>query len=402
MRQRIPGYAIVKQEQPIALTEGRGTVRFTDVASQIDPTTVTFASLTDPDGTSVLEQNYEFDLVSTAKLMERFLDRAITVEQAQGDRLTTFTGKLLSTAGGIVLQGADGGVQVIQGYSNVQFPELPGGLITKPTLVWDVFTEKPGEHRTRVTYETKAMTWWSDYNIVFAEGKDANSGVLDIGAWDGRVTASLREFFGSTIAVEPHPDRFRQLAKRESDHFSAVNATIEELMEDPNALQTKPDVILMSHLLYHLRTPIDEDVDLQALLWAREQLAPGGILIIILNDTNPRPGTRAHFRRTVRRGEKNQNPQQYVEFLRQRNALVQVMHPILRFEARTPEGKDALQDIMQWMLPPEVRWLEPRIDEYRTKYTQNSDGQEAFEHALAIIVAHRDPSASPLQTTHLL
>jgi|GEM_PF-57075 len=226
--------------------------------------------------------------------------------------------------------------------------------------------------------------------------------LLDIGAWDGRVTASLREFFGSTIAVEPHPDRFRQLAKRESDHFSAVNATIEELMEDPNALQTKPDVILMSHLLYHLRTPIDEDVDLQALLWAREQLAPGGILIIILNDTNPRPGTRAHFRRTVRRGEKNQNPQQYVEFLRQRNSLVQVMHPILRFEARTPEGKDALQDIMQWMLPPEVRWLEPRIDEYRTKYTQNSDGQEAFEHALAIIVAHRDPSASPLQTTHLL
>ncbi len=182
-RQQIPGYAIVKQERPIKLSQGRSTVRFTDVASQIEPTTVSFASITDPASTHVLEQNYEFDLVSTEKLMQRYLDRPITVEQAHGDKIETFTGTLLSTAGGLLLKGTDGGVQVIAGYSNVRFPELPGGLITKPTLVWDIFTEKPGEHRTRVTYETKAMTWWSDYNVVFAEGKDANSGVLDIGAW---------------------------------------------------------------------------------------------------------------------------------------------------------------------------------------------------------------------------
>jgi len=182
-RQQIPGYAIVKQERPFKLGQGRSAIRFTDVASQIEPTTVAFASITDPTGTHVLEQNYEFDLVSTDKLMERYLDRPITVEQAHGDKLETFTGTLLSTAGGLLLKGADGGVQVINGYSNVRFPELPGGLITKPTLVWNVFTEKPGDHRTRVTYETKAMTWWADYNIVFAEGKDANSGLLDIGAW---------------------------------------------------------------------------------------------------------------------------------------------------------------------------------------------------------------------------
>jgi hypothetical protein len=182
-RQQIPGYAIVKQERPIKLGQGRSTIRFTDVASEIEPTTVSFASITDPVSTHVLEQNYEFDLVSTDKLMQRYLDRQITVEQAHGEKVETIMGTLLSTAGGLLLKSADGGVQVINGYSNVRFPELPGGLITKPTLVWDIFTEKPGDHRTRVTYETKAMTWWTDYNIVFAEGKDANSGVLDIGAW---------------------------------------------------------------------------------------------------------------------------------------------------------------------------------------------------------------------------
>ena len=126
--QMVPGFAIVKQERPIELTGPRSVLRFTDVASQIDPTTVLFQSLTDPTGTHVIEQNYEFDLVSSAKLMERYLDKTITVDQVQGDKVATFTGKLLSTQGGLILQADDGRVRVVNGYSNVRFPELPGGL----------------------------------------------------------------------------------------------------------------------------------------------------------------------------------------------------------------------------------------------------------------------------------
>ena len=88
--------------------------------------------------------------MSTDKLMQKYIDRQITVDQIQGDKIETFTGTLLSTAGGLVLKDANVGVQVIRTYSNVRFPELPGGLITRPTLVWDVVTKAPGEHRTRV------------------------------------------------------------------------------------------------------------------------------------------------------------------------------------------------------------------------------------------------------------
>lgn len=178
----VPGYAVVKQERDMKLDEGRSTVRFSDVAARIDPTTVTFESLTDPNGTRVLEQNYQFDLVSTAKLMEKYIDREIAVEQAHGDKVEVVRGTLLSTRGGVVLK-LDGGIKTLQGYQNVQFPELPGGLITRPTLLWDVVAAKAGAQRTRVTYQTEGMTWWADYNVVFAEGKDANSGVLDVGAW---------------------------------------------------------------------------------------------------------------------------------------------------------------------------------------------------------------------------
>jgi hypothetical protein len=179
----VPGYAVVRQDRDIHIAKERDMVRFTDVAAFIDPTTVTFASLTDAEGTHVLDQSFQFDLVGTAKLMEKYIDKEVTVEQVRGDKVDSITGTLLSTSGGLVLRRADGGIQVVTSYSNVRFPELPGGLITRPTLVWDVATGKPGAHQMRVTYQTTGVTWWADYNVVFSEGKDANSGVLDFGAW---------------------------------------------------------------------------------------------------------------------------------------------------------------------------------------------------------------------------
>ncbi|HVM98190.1 MAG TPA: hypothetical protein VMT89_17475 [Candidatus Acidoferrales bacterium] len=179
----IPGYAIVKQEREMKLEKGRSTIRFTDVAAQIDPTTVRFASITDPEGTRVLEQNYQFDLVSNDRLMQRYIDQPITVEQTHGDSVSTITGTLISTSGGLIVKSPSGEVQILNGYSNVRLPELPGGLITKPTLVWDLSADKGGAQKVRVTYETGGMTWWADYNLVFAEGKDPNSGMLDVGAW---------------------------------------------------------------------------------------------------------------------------------------------------------------------------------------------------------------------------
>lgn len=182
--QQIPGYAVVKQERPVELNQGVSTIRFTDVAAQIEPTTVTFESITDPDNTRVLEQNFQFDLVSREKLMERFLDQQIELIQIQGDQVQTITGKLLSSApDSTVLRLPDGRVQVVQNYANAVLPELPGGLITRPTLVWRVAAQQAGEHQTRVTYQAEGITWWADYNVVFTEGENANSAILDIGAW---------------------------------------------------------------------------------------------------------------------------------------------------------------------------------------------------------------------------
>ena len=182
-RGALPGYGVVRQERDLDFGKGRNTVRFADVAALIDPTTVVFESLTDTRGTTVLEQNFQFDLVSTDKLLQKYVDRPIVVDQVRGQGTESFSGTLLSTQGGLVLKRDDGSVQILPHNAGVKLPSLPGGLITRPTLVWDVSAQRPGSHRTRVSYQTQGMTWWTDYNVAYSEGASANSCALDIGAW---------------------------------------------------------------------------------------------------------------------------------------------------------------------------------------------------------------------------
>ena len=181
--QGVPGYAMIRHMRPVDLEEGFNHLNFTDVAAYIDPTTVSFESLTAPESTRIVEQSFQFDLVSAQKLMERYIDQVITIDQVSGNDLRQIDGTLLSTEGGLLLAGDDGQIHAIRNYQNIHFPELPGGLITRPTLVWDLMADQAGAHDTRVTYQTAGLTWWSDYNLVFSEGEDANSGYLDLGAW---------------------------------------------------------------------------------------------------------------------------------------------------------------------------------------------------------------------------
>jgi hypothetical protein len=177
----LPGYALVRDRRPLTLPNGSGEVRFTDVATRIDPTTVSFASLTDPSGTRVVEQNYQFDLVDGQKLLQRYVGETVTVDQVQGEKFERIGGKLLSASNGLILMKDSGEVVTLNYYTNIQFPSLPGGLITRPTLVWLVNAKKGGEHDAMVSYQTQGLTWWSDYNVTL--GGTADDCRMDLAAW---------------------------------------------------------------------------------------------------------------------------------------------------------------------------------------------------------------------------
>jgi hypothetical protein len=213
----LPGFALVRLDRDLELQRGRSTFKLTDVAALLDPTTVQFLSLTDPAGTKVLEQNFQFDLVSQDKLLSKYIDRGVSVEQQQGDGVKVIDGTLLSSNDGLVLRGSDGQIHALREWSNMRFGELPGGLITRPTLEWDVVSAKGGTHRSRVSYQTGGITWWADYNLIFSEGADANSGFVDVGAWVSLLNqsgaryedAKLKLIAGDVHRVQPEQKLMR-------------------------------------------------------------------------------------------------------------------------------------------------------------------------------------------------
>jgi hypothetical protein len=201
----LPGYAVVRDVRELALTPGRNDVRLADVAGEIDPTTVRFASLTDPDHTRVVEQNFEFDLVNTDKLLARYIDRDIVAGQSRGDRLESYAGTLASTSGGLVLTRPDGSVQILGRYDDIRLPSLPGGLITRPTLVWKLDAERGGTHKAEVAYQTGGFAWWADYNLALTAA--AGQCRTDLAAWVtvvNRSGASYRDAKLKLVAGDVH------------------------------------------------------------------------------------------------------------------------------------------------------------------------------------------------------
>ncbi|HUL95347.1 MAG TPA: hypothetical protein VLT89_05015 [Usitatibacter sp.] len=208
----VPGYALVREDRTFTLKPGRNILRIDDVPAYIDPTTVGFASLTDPSRTHVVEQSFEFDLTSTSKLLSRYLGQEITVDQPRGQSVESVTGTLVGTQGALILKQADGSVRIVPSNAGVRLPSLPGGLISKPALVWDVETATGGAHKARFSYQTGGMTWWTDYNLTYSEPKPGACSV-DVSAWVTLVNqsgasfdaAKLKLIAGDVQRAQPEP-----------------------------------------------------------------------------------------------------------------------------------------------------------------------------------------------------
>ena len=165
---------VVKDVRTLNLTSGKSQIKITDVAQHIDPTSVHI----NLDG-EVLEQNYQYDLVSLDKILRKFVNQNIRLI---GENNETVEGKLLSALGGqIVIQKPEGGLIMLPSVNKYRFSVnyLPEGLITQPTLVWDVNSNSPGKQDVEISYQTSGMNWHAEYVAVL--NKDDNQ--LDLNSW---------------------------------------------------------------------------------------------------------------------------------------------------------------------------------------------------------------------------
>ena len=160
------GFGFVKDRRELTLSEGINQIEWPGVASGIEASSVHL------DGASVLEQDYRYDVASQQKLLEKYLNMTITVETEK----STFTGRLVSYANGIVLE-TSSGVVSISDPKNIIYPSLPEGLLTKPTLVWEVIASKSGKQTLEASYLTAGMSWSADYIAIVGDNS------LDLNGW---------------------------------------------------------------------------------------------------------------------------------------------------------------------------------------------------------------------------
>jgi hypothetical protein len=217
---QVPGFAVVKETRAAKLAAGVTDLKLTDVAQFIDPTTFSIADLTDA-STSVMEQNFQFDLATPWKILDRYVDREIGyVVEKDGQVIKQWKGTLLSSTQGALVVLSSEGLRFLN-YTDpgIRLPALPDGLITKPTLVWKLRSEAGGDHKVRTTYETKGMTWRADYNVVLA----ADEKTADVAAWVSLLNLCGATFKGARLKLVAG-DVNRVQPRWETDTYGPVPA----------------------------------------------------------------------------------------------------------------------------------------------------------------------------------
>ncbi len=240
--------ALVKDVRPLDIAAGVHDVRFSDVAQRIDPTSVHFKILRGSEA-SVWEQNYRFDLASSSKILEKYLEKEIDVI---GEDADLFTGKLVSFDGGtLVLDQGRGAGPVItlnrEKVSYMRFPTLPSGLISKPTLVWKIGAEKAGERLVEVTYMTSSINWHAEY-VGIVDEKDE---WIDLAAWvsiDNRSGATYENAQLDLVAGDVHRVSER---RRMPPHDMAADVQVLAGKAAPEFAEEA----LFEYYLYKLDTP---------------------------------------------------------------------------------------------------------------------------------------------------
>ena len=174
--------ALVRDVRSIQLPRGTFDLHFMDIAATVNPATVHFRSLTEPSRVSVLEQNYEYDLLEPEKLLRKYVGRDVTLVRLVQDGGRTkeeeVKARLLSYNNAPVWQI---GSEIVTGLhaDHIRFPELPGNLYSRPTLIWSLQNDGGAKHRVEAAYLATKLAWNADYVLTVARGDKS----ADIDGW---------------------------------------------------------------------------------------------------------------------------------------------------------------------------------------------------------------------------
>jgi hypothetical protein len=171
--------ALVQDVRQIAIANGKSRVEFPDVSAAIQPQTLSFAAA----NTTIIEQNFDYDLLTPSKLMEKAVGQTVTLlrtNPATGTE-TRERAKVLSVAGGTVLQIGDR-IEVLRDDGlpvRVIFDRVPPNLRARPTLSVNLDSSRAGARPVALRYLTSGLGWSADYVALYNEA----GGTIDMQGW---------------------------------------------------------------------------------------------------------------------------------------------------------------------------------------------------------------------------
>src|SRR5580704_14668691 len=171
--------ALVQDKREITVTSGRQRIEFADVSAKIRPET---ASLTAPD-ISIVEQNFDFDLLTPAKLMEKAVGQQVTLVRTNPGNGAEVReqAQVLATNGGVVLKIGER-IEVLRDDGlpvRVIFDKVPDNLRARPTLSVTVTSPVAGTRPATLSYLTPGLGWRADYVALY----DQSNSKIDVQGW---------------------------------------------------------------------------------------------------------------------------------------------------------------------------------------------------------------------------
>ena len=192
--------ALVRDVRQLQLPSGGFRLKFMDIAATVNPATVHFRSLTDPEKLGVIEQNYEYDLLEPAKLLNKYVGKEVTLVRTYMDNNTTkreeFKATLLANNNGPVWRV---GNDIITGLSSdgYRFPEVPANLYDRPTLLMSLENSGARKQSIEASYLANNLSWNADY--VLTVGRDDKAADLD--GWVTLVNNSGTAFHNARLQL---------------------------------------------------------------------------------------------------------------------------------------------------------------------------------------------------------